>query len=317
MHGTDTEMEGSGRKRLAGILADRTLFSQLGFTIGVCVLMYFIASSISALMINKLYGMSGGEMITQVEQFLEVNLNNLNPYRFMQMMSTLLIFGVSSLIVNFLVTGSWLGYFRFEKRANMRSLTMIPPVMLFAFPVVMLIYSYTSLIPFPDELIQLEKNMEIFTTGLLGDGSWNIFLINFLMIAILPAVFEEFLFRGVFMKQLTGLTGNHHIGILLSGTLFGLIHGQVFAFLPIAALGILFGYLYWWTKNLLFPIFAHFFHNGIQVVAYFLAARGVINVDLESSEMLPPASTAVLTVLFVVVLYLFYTVNRKTADEPI
>ena len=119
------------------------------------------------------------------------------------------------------------------------------------------------------------------------------------------------------MKQFIKISGNHHLGILLSGLLFGLIHGQIFKFLPIAVLGIMLGYLYWWTKNLWFPILAHFFNNGIQVVLYFFIARGWTNINPESAEIVPPVATALLTVLFAGAMYLFYNANLKTADESI
>jgi len=317
MHGIDSGEERNVLNRLGGALSDRTAFSQVGFTLGITLIVYFIASGLSALLITNIYGVSGSEMIKDVERFLENNGNNLNAYRFMQIMSTIVIFGFSSIIMSFLITGKGLGYFRFERRISRNSMLLVPVIMLLVFPVITLVYSYTSRIPVPEELAQLEKSLEVFTMGLLGDPSIGIFMINFLMIAILPAVFEEMLFRGVLMKQLTKVSGSHHIGILLSGIIFGLIHGQVFKFLPIAVLGILLGYLYWWTKNLWFPIAAHFFHNGIQVIAYFLVARGVLNIDLESNEMLPALPTALLTVLFAAIIYLFYNVNRKTADEPI
>ena len=192
---------------------------------------------------------------------------------------------------------------------------LVPGIMYLVLPVIALLHSYTSLIPVPESFSSVEENLEIFTMGLLGNASWKIFLLNFLMIAILPSIFEEFLFRGLFQKLFTKMVYNHHIGILASGLLFGLIHGQIYKFIPIAALGVLLGYLYYWTKNLWFPILAHFFNNGIQVIFYFSMAKGWTEIEPDSMEVLPPMITLVCTVLFVGMTYLFYTVNRKTADE--
>ena len=316
MDGLGHDIGGSPR-RGQGILADKPLHLQLGATILITFGLYLIISAISAGVISSAFGVSGMDMINDVEAFLETHGDRLNPYRFMQIISTLLIFGASALIMSYLLTGSPWGYFRFSKRANIRSIAYVPVIMILIFPVIALVHEYISVFPVPERLAQLEENLETFTLGLLADPSWGIFLINFLMIAILPSVCEELLFRGVLLRQFNRISGNFHVAILLSGLLFGMIHGQIFKFLPITILGILLGYMYWWTKNLWFPIAAHFFNNGIQVVLYFMLARGAVEMDPDSVEMIPPVTTAVFTVFFAGMMYLFYNSNRKTADEPI
>lgn len=297
-----------------GRLSGKSPQFRIAITIALSAGLYLLISFLSATVLTAAYGLSTGDILKDVDAFL-ANHGNLNPYRYMQMLSTLGVFGLSALVMSRLITGSWLGYFHFSKKASLATIAYVPLIIILLFPAIALMHEYVSALPVPAEFSDLEEKLERFTLALLRDPSWGKFLLNFLMIAILPAVCEELLFRGVLMRQFHKATGSYHLAILLSGVLFGLIHGQVFKFLPIAVLGILFGYLYWWTRNLWFPIAAHFFNNGIQVVLYFLAARGVIQVDLEAAELLPPATTALLTALFVGVVFLFYTRNRETANE--
>ena len=56
------------------------------------------------------------------------------------------------------------------------------------------------------------------------------FMVNLLMIAILPAVSEEFIFRGCFQQIFTGWTRSIHWGVWLSAALFSAIHFQFFGF---------------------------------------------------------------------------------------
>ena len=55
-------------------------------------------------------------------------------------------------------------------------------------------------------------------------------------------------------------------------------------------LGVLFGYLYYWSGNLLIPMLAHFINNGFTLVVVYLHQLGIIEFDLESTnqiEILP------------------------------
>lgn len=283
--------------------------------IGLAFVIYVLFGALSDVLIRHIYGMGSAEMIRDIDSFLAAH-SNLNPYRFLQMASTVFIFGGAGLLTSYLLTGRLSGILDFSKKANLPSLATVPFIIIFIFPIIMLVHLYMSGIDVPPELAKMEANLETFTQAMLSDTDIGIFALNFLMIAILPAIFEEVLFRGVIQRLAGRLFGNAHFGILLSGLMFGFIHGQVFKFLPIAILGILLGYLYYWTRNLWFPVLGHFFNNAMQVVIYFAAAKGWVELDMESPQMIPPAQVALCAVLFAGTAYLFYYTNRKTADEP-
>jgi len=46
-------------------------------------------------------------------------------------------------------------------------------------------------------------------------------------------------------------------------------------------LGVLFGYLYYWTGSLWVPVFAHFLNNGAAVIVSYLSSRGFISSGYE------------------------------------
>lgn len=69
-----------------------------------------------------------------------------------------------------------------------------------------------------------------------------------------------------------------NLGIWLAAALFSLMHFQFFGFVPRMILGALFGYYYYWSRNLWIPIIAHILNNGIIVVYTFF--RG-------TTEMMP------------------------------
>jgi len=112
-------------------------------------------------------------------------------------------------------------------------------------------------------------------------------LLALLVIAILPAIGEELVFRGMIQRELWRASGSAHLAIWMSAFLFSAIHLQFFGFFPRLLLGALFGYLYYWSGNLLIPIFAHFFNNGFAVVVMFLNQQNVTDLNVEDNVALP------------------------------
>ncbi len=111
--------------------------------------------------------------------------------------------------------------------------------------------------------------------------------LGILVLGIIPAVGEELLFRGLVQNICHKLTHNIHLAIGISAFVFSAIHLQFYGFLPRFLLGVLFGYIYWWTKDLFFPIVAHLFNNTCVLLMLFLHQQGIIAQDI-STLRTPP-----------------------------
>ena len=101
------------------------------------------------------------------------------------------------------------------------------------------------------------------------------------MIAIIPSVGEELFFRGLLQRLFSEWFRNVHIAIFVTSFLFAAIHMQFYGFLPRMMLGILLGYLFYWTGSIWIPVFAHFLNNGSAVILSFLINRGTISSGYE------------------------------------
>jgi hypothetical protein len=127
-----------------------------------------------------------------------------------------------------------------------------------------------------DKMETLRDNYNYLTNLFLNTGSVADLLVNIIVMAILPAVGEELLFRGVFQRLLTEWTRNVRWGIVLAALLFSFFHFEFYGFLPRFLLGVFFGYLFAWTSSIWIPILAHFTNNFIIVgySFYFKPATG-------------------------------------------
>lgn len=124
-------------------------------------------------------------------------------------------------------------------------------------------------------MLDKEAQMEEITVKLLADTSMSGFLSNLLVVAVIAAVGEELLFRGCLQTILHRWLCNPHLAIWMVAIIFSAIHLQFYGFLPRMVLGVLFGYLFFWSKNLWVPIFAHFVNNTtVLVVSYIYQKQG-------------------------------------------
>lgn len=94
-------------------------------------------------------------------------------------------------------------------------------------------------------------------------------LLNIFVIAVLPAILEEVLFRGCVLRVLRPY--GDFFAVFVSAVLFGLMHGNIrqipFAFI----VGLALGWLYVSTNSILLPMLVHFTNNALSVVMEYLA----------------------------------------------
>jgi membrane protease YdiL (CAAX protease family) len=157
-----------------------------------------------------------------------------------------------------------------------------------------------------NDWLRTQENKAAELTALITNfKSFGDFLLAFLVIAIFAALGEEFVFRGLIQNELLRGSKNIHVAIWLSAILFSAFHLQFFGFLPRMLLGVLFGYLYYWSGNLWIPIIAHFLNNGIIVTMFYLHSLSTSNIALEDETSAPFSLVAVCVVAVFALLYFF------------
>lgn len=110
-----------------------------------------------------------------------------------------------------------------------------------------------------DLALQLTQNM-------IGDGTPQLLAINLIVMALCPAITEEFFFRGALQRLIGKWNPNPHFVIWSAAILFSAFHLQFYGFIPRMLLGAYLGYLLLWTRSIWIPIFAHFINNATAVI---------------------------------------------------
>ena len=163
-----------------------------------------------------------------------------------------------------------------------------------------------------------EKELEKITIFLVSfKNNWE-FLFGILSIALIPGICEEYLFRGVLQKNFYLISKNIHIAVWLSAFFFSALHLQFYGFFPRMLLGVLFGYIYYWSGSIVYPMIAHIFNNFFSLTIFYFSQKGLLNenfeVSVNSSPKIPMALIIISAVLFIGFMYLlrrYFLDNEK------
>jgi membrane protease YdiL (CAAX protease family) len=203
-----------------------------------------------------------------------------NLLRASNLISHLFSFVGSSLAVAWWVfRKDWPRHLGFSSPVSWRSLGLSAVFMLLALPWVQITYWLNRQWPLPSWMSDMESRTGTIIQALLVMDSPLELIFSLIVIALIPALGEELLFRGIIQQQFSRWLNKPSAAIWLTACLFSLIHFQFAGFLPRMLLGAGLGYLFVWTRSLWAPIVGHFAINGVQVLALYL-----IGFDLEKAD---------------------------------
>lgn len=134
-------------------------------------------------------------------------------------------------------------------------------------------------------------------------------LLNVVLVALIPALGEELMFRGWLQNLFSNWFKNIHLAIWLSAFLFSLLHFQFFGFLPRMLFGALFGYVFYWSGSLWIPILGHFLNNASVVVVNYYFPELVNETEITS------VTSIVISLLFTTGIFYVFWKKRVTNNS--
>lgn len=192
-------------------------------------------------------------------------------------------------------------YFRTRKLPSGREALLSILLLLTAYPVAQAVYWLNKQIPLPQWLSRPEEGQQGIIEAILQMDNAGEFVLAFVTVALIPAVGEELLFRGVVQQQLVRWQRRPQLAIWLTALFFSAMHMQFEGFFARLLLGAVLGYLYHWRGNLWLPILGHLCFNGLQVVAKYLLPAAFAEVEGRTVEAPSILIVVTATVLFVLI----------------
>ena len=236
------------------------------------------------------------------------NPNDLNALRFMQISSQIFTFVLPPIIYALLVKEKPTNDLGLKKSKILWVLIGIAMIFLIM-PLNSVFAEWNANLTLPDSMSRIEylmKQMQEAATEMI-EKFVNVdtvggLILNLFMIAGLAALGEELLFRSIIQTSLIKICKNAHIGILIASAIFSFIHFEFYGFVPRLILGMLLGYMFYFSGSIWIPMLMHFLNNGTVVLVYFLNNKGITNIDVDTFGQ---TSIPILIISIVVMIVLF------------
>jgi membrane protease YdiL (CAAX protease family) len=261
-----------------------------------------------------------GSAISIVLFGISPDLNEPDNYRLFQGLAQVALLLLPAILLARLASHRPLEYLRLRRPSL--PVLLVPLAGVFSLQQMLQVYLYyQGKIPLPPEVEKLVSEMkqaiDQALVNLLGAQSFTEFLGVVLVIAVIPAVAEEFVFRGLIQKSFERGIGPAR-GIATAGIIFAAFHLNPFSIVPLIALGVYLGFLAHRAGSIWVSAGAHFFNNFIPVAAlhFGLADQSIITGDMgEMSFPMLMLTFWFSGVIFLLSTYSFIHLTRKPAGD--
>lgn len=240
------------------------------------------------------FGLSMGELMAAMQRPTD-SPDGWGVMMMIQGVTLGLVFGGGALALASALGYGWAEYFSPRQLGAGWWLLAAGALILAIMPLMSVVISWNAGAHFPAVLHDFEAwarvsedRAAVLTKFLTRFNSGTRFLVGVVVVALVPAVAEELVFRGVVQRNLVRWF-SPHVGVWLAAAIFSAIHMQFFGFVPRFLLGLVLGYLYLWSGNILVSMAAHFTQNAFQLLLLYLTQRGQFGwgFDADSNEALP------------------------------
>src|SRR5690606_35309972 len=291
----------------------------------IYLLMLIVASSLVFTLLAFLigFGLYGPGLLGNLSSLMTGDTTmGLKFLKLFQTLSSIGTFVVPALLLKY-IERNRTHYLNFSTPNPKRLMIIALVIMLVSSPFLELTSLINQQMQLPDFLSDMEswmkaKEMEMaqLTEKLLYTSTISGLLFNLFMIAVLPAIGEELVFRGRLQPIFHRWTNNIHAGIWISAILFSAIHIQFYGFIPRMLMGAVFGYMLYWGKSIWLPIIAHFMNNATAVIYTFVLLKQGKSFEEINNEGVPHWSLYIVSAFFLAFfIYRFWKLSKSQNIE--
>ncbi len=279
--------------------------TQLGILLGLIGAGVVIGAVVSFGIWLVLTGRGIGTMASDI-----LNPKYYNAIMWMQAVSTFMMFFLPVYLFALICYRNPTKFMGFTTKFNYKQVLMVLVILVFTFPLSGALAEITKSIPIPHnwEIYFKAKEAERAAEekALININTFSKYLISMLIIALLPAIFEEVCFRGGVQNILTRWFRGPWIAIIITSLIFSAVHISYYGFFVRFGLGVFLGLVFYYSGSLWLNILFHFLYNGVQVTALYFAtmssgAAGANPKDIEENFPMWAGILALVLVIFALI----------------
>jgi uncharacterized protein len=248
--------------------------------LAICMGLFIGGNMVGSALMLGLAAAEGLDFNTVIKNLSENSpIGTRNFMRMVMLINHLFSFIIPSLLTGWIIyKNNILGYFKLTKAPSLRIVILGLVFLLVSIPLVQYAYQVNKMLPLPEWMMDMESSTGNILEAIISKENFYEVIINVILIAVIPGIGEELMFRGLIQQQFGRLLQNEHLTVWLAAAFFSAIHMQFQGFLARMILGALLGYLLVWSRNLWVPMIVHFLNNGLQVIMIYV-------MNIKPSEM--------------------------------
>jgi membrane protease YdiL (CAAX protease family) len=244
---------------LALLLILILIFQLVGYFISIYFLKFFYQISVSD--VKSLMNNPDGSALA------------INIGRWSNFIQFAFYMGIPALIFTF-INGSKIGDFtQFKNKPNGKKITLSIITGITAVPVVNVITTLTQQFPWPSGFRYFAQKLEFTRSSIfenmLDMHSFNELLICIFILALLPALLEEYVFRGLILKIGLNQFSKAKRALFFQAFIFTILHLSLYEFLGIFMMGSILGIISYRNNSLWYNGITHFTFNAVTVILHF------------------------------------------------
>lgn len=251
----------------------------ISYTAGFFMLICFVLAGLvasSLLMLPVWSGMTGKSI--QVFQDGQLVAADSNALKVMQVITAVMGFLLPTLLAAFLLHRRPFKLLGFSAGAvTGRQAGLVVLIMAAALFVSTSLSTLTDLIPLPTSwkaaFDRMEDDYNRQVSAIMSLKSVGDYILALIVMALLPAVCEEALFRGGLQNFLSRGTGRPWFAIIVVSILFSLAHISYYGLLPRIFLGVVLGALFHYSGRLWLCVLGHFINNVLAITIIYANSR--------------------------------------------
>ena len=249
--------------------------------------------------------------------------NSISALYILQVVSTTIPIFVAPVLFAYYVVREPGGYLKSRQSFPWLLLVVAFFIMLVSSPLIELSSNFNQKMVLPEFLKGLEQWMKQseetarrLTNLLLKMDNVGDLVKNVILIGLLTAIAEEYMFRGVLQTIFVRWTKNTHAAIWITATLFSAFHMEFYGFLPRVILGALFGYFVAYSGSIWPAVWGHFLNNGTAVVVTYLYQHKKISMDPDDTHVFNYAGYIFSLIIIIILLLVYKQVGQGNKTSP-
>jgi membrane protease YdiL (CAAX protease family) len=285
----------------------------IGITIGVILVGYLIGMGV-------IMGLYGFDTLMQIARLDLSSPNTVNALWILQVISTTIPLFIAPVFFAYVIVKDPEAYLRPTIKFPWGLMVLTLFIMFVSSPIIEWLINVNQRMEFSgplksiqDWMREKEDTAQKMTTVLLEMKTVGSMVKNVLLVGLLTAIAEEFMFRGVIQTIFTRWTKSANWAVWITAILFSSFHMEFFGFLPRMMLGVLLGYMVVWSGSIWPAVWGHFINNGTAVVVTYLYQHKQIKVNPDSQHVFNYSSYlfSLIIVLFLLLLYRYMATGKK------